>query len=108
MGVNWFPRCTLRNAAAKALIAASLCGCGATDSDYIPYAIKGLDVWVSTKEGNRSYYGGRVDTWYFSRESGLAECRHLAIEAARVNHLENWGYVCCTVTSSSDCETKVR
>lgn len=93
-------------AIAAALTALSLMSC--TDSDYVPYALSGLDVWVAERGSNRSYYGGRVSANYFSRERAIAECARLALATAKQNRLDSWGYVCCTVTYSSDCETKIR
>ena len=85
-----------------------LLGCDRYDSNFIPYRIKGLDVWVYNDITDREYYGGRVKTNYSKRKSALAECGNRAYAIANQNHLQDWSYICCTVTSSSDCMTKVR
>ncbi len=86
----------------------TLSGCDSYDSDYIPYGLKGLDVWVYDNATDKEYYGGRVEASYFSKDSAISECADLAYATANHSHLQDWGYVCCTVTSSSDCVTKVR
>jgi len=85
-----------------------LAGCSGLDSDYIPYRLSGLDAWLWDSDRGRSIYAGRVETNYFKREKALVECRDKAVIMARHLRLERWGYVCCTITSSTDCETKVR
>ncbi len=82
--------------------------CNAEDSDYIPYALEALDAWVYDRDTDRTIFAGRVETNYFRRTEAVARCRDLAIVAARESHLMDWGHVCCTVTSSTDCATKVR
>jgi hypothetical protein len=114
-----------------ALILATLAsGCSGYDSDYIPYALGGFDVWFYDerpscddvneddedeesgwcREGESEVYLGRVEANYLSRTRGLSDCNAIAVaEANRRNVSGNeWGYVCCTVTASSDCVTKVR
>lgn len=89
-------------------LAAVLCGCDAQDSDFYPYALTALDAWVVDQDTNKSLLAGRVDTNYLGRKEATASCRDLAVAAARANNIHRWGYVCCTVTSSTDCATKVR
>jgi hypothetical protein len=86
----------------------SFLGCRGYDSDYIPYRLKGLDVWVHDNAHDKNYYGGRVKANYFSRDDALSACRRRAYAVAEQYHLSDWSYVCCTVTSSSDCVTQVR
>lgn len=90
------------------LSALTLTGCSGQDSDYYPYNMKGLGVWVSNNDNDSSLYAGFVDGNYFNREEAAAACGSLAYSFAKSNHIENFGYVCCTVTSDSDCATKVR
>ena len=85
-----------------------LTGCSSYDSDYIPYMLKGLNVWVYDNMNDKEYYGGRVEANYFSKDDALSECRSRAYAIAEQYHLSDWSYVCCTVTSSSDCVTKIR
>jgi len=85
-----------------------LLGCSGQDSDYIPYAMTGLDVWVYDASSAKNYFGGRIEASYFSREEALSECGARASSVAQTNRLYDWSYVCCTVTSSSDCVKKVR
>ncbi len=85
-----------------------LFGCESHDSDYVPYTLKGMDVWVYDNSNSAEYYGGRVDASYFSKDDALSTCSSIAYSVAREKNLNDWGYVCCTVTSSSSCVTKVR
>ena len=85
-----------------------LYGCNSYDSDYIPYGITAMDVYVYNHRTDEEHFGGRVTGNYFSRASLRGQCGNLAHDVARHYHLEDWSYVCCTVTSSSGCVTKVR
>jgi hypothetical protein len=78
------------------------------DNDYFPYFLNGLEVWVHDNDRDNDFHGGRMDTNYFNRKAGLVACKARAVSTARDKHLREWSYVCCTVTSSSSCETKVR
>ena len=91
-----------------AVLTALVGGCELEDSDYYPYFLKALDVWVNDHNTQRNVFAGRVETTYFDRKDATVRCRALAVDAARANNLKQWGYVCCTVTSSTDCATKVR
>lgn len=82
--------------------------CSGQDSDYYPYNMQGLGVWVSNNDNGSSLYAGFVDGNYIHRDEAAAACGSLAYSFAKSNHIENFGYVCCTVTSDSDCVTKVR
>ena len=83
-------------------------GCNTYDNDYIPFAIKGLDVWVYDNAEDKNFYGGRVKANYFSVDSALSNCQSFAYSVAKQHNLNDWSYVCCTVTPWSDCVTKVR
>lgn len=89
------------------ILLSALLGCSSQDDDYIPYKLKGMNAWVSDENGN-SYFAGLVEGGYSKREELKDECADLAYELAYSKNIENFGYVCCTVTSDSDCETKVR
>lgn len=85
----------------------SMSGCDARDSDEIPFLLTGMDAYLQVGE-TMEVYAGRVDANYLSRDDALDECRDLALVEARRRGIENWGYICCTVTSTTDCDTKVR
>ncbi len=101
------------NSAARCLVVLSffhatlLSGCNSYDSDYIPFGITGMDVYVYDDRTNKEYFGGRVKGNYFSRRPLRGKCEALAYDVAREHHLEDWSFICCTVTSSSSCVTKV-
>lgn len=90
------------------LLLITLFACNIQDSDYIPIGLKAMDVWVWDDATNRNYYGGRIKATYFSKDSALSECASRAYALANQYNLHEWSYVCCTVTYSSDCVTKVR
>lgn len=82
--------------------------CDGQDSDYIPYMLKGMNVYVYD-EDDREFFAGRVDGNYLDRDDLLSSCGAMAAAEAERRHLgQRWGYVCCTVTSESSCVTKVR
>lgn len=95
----------MRSAALAAIFLLS--ACGADDSGY-PMSMTGLDAWVQDNDSGKQFYAGRVEANYLGRTDAASKCRDLAIGTARANNLQRWGYVCCTVTSSSDCVTKIR
>jgi hypothetical protein len=95
----------MRTAATAILLL--LAGCSDVDGEYFLYRMIGLDVWVHS-EAAGSLYGGRIDAFYLSRKFALAQCASLAFAVAHDARLEDCGYVCCTVTSSSQCSTTVR
>jgi hypothetical protein len=86
----------------------SLTSCQGHDSEYIPYNLKGFNVFVYDDERNIDYFAGYIGANYFNREDGLVHCQSIATDLANAKHLERWSYVCCTATSSTDCATKVR
>lgn len=90
------------------LSTAAVSACSGYDNEYFPYTMKGLNVYVYDNEANREHFGGFIEASYFAREDAIARCANLAAATASQTHLKEWGYVCCTVTSSSSCETKVR
>lgn len=85
-----------------------MASCSSHDGDYIPYGLEGMDAYVYNNDTDKEFYAGRVEGSYLSKDETLSKCQSLAYSAARKNHLDNWSYVCCTVTSSSSCATKVK
>jgi hypothetical protein len=90
------------------LVAALIAACSGQDGDYFPYLMKGLNVYVYDNKAEAEIFAGYVEAGYTDRKDGLARCAALASSTAHDRHLEDWGYVCCTVTSKSQCATKVR
>lgn len=45
------------------------------DSDFIPYLLKGYDVYVYNGETGEEYYAGRIGANYFTRTKGLSGCQ---------------------------------
>lgn len=86
----------------------TLVSCSGYDGEYFPYAMTGLNVWVYDKEVSKEWFVGFVKSSYFSRSDGASQCAVLAGIYARQHHFQDWSYVCCTVTSSYSCMTKVR
>lgn len=78
------------------------------DSNYVPYFMKGLDVWVYDHVSQNNLYGGRIEATWFSSKRALADCNIMAERTAAYNHLKDWSYVCCTVTAANSCSTKIR
>ena len=89
--------------------AIALAGCESHDSDYMPYALKGMNAYVYN-EDDKEFFAGYTDGNYLDREQVLSGCQNNARAKAHELHLEdsNWGYVCCTVTAGSSCATKVK
>ena len=73
----------------------------AYDEHFISYNIKSFDVWVYNDDTDKEYYAGNVKTDYYNAQN-------LAYKVAKLHRLKNWNYLCCTVTKSSNCITKVR
>lgn len=89
------------------IIILNLLGCNGYDSQYFPYAMKGLDVVVYNENG-KEFFAGHIEASYKERFDALDRCQLVASTYARDNHMDKWGYVCCTVISSDNCLTKVR
>ena len=88
-----------------AMIVAS---CSGLDDEFFPYRMKGLNAWVYNPATDESFLAGYTEASYTSRREGLASCSAMAASAAAARHLSEWSHVCCTVTSESQCATKVR
>ena len=85
-----------------------LASCDGHDGNYIPYAMKGMNVYVYGDGDSREYFAGFVEASYLDRDNALAQCAGFARATAVQNYLSNWRYVCCTATANSNCATKVR
>lgn len=95
------------------LLAAVEVGCSKHDPDYIPYGLKGLNVYLfdEKKAPNGDYFAGYIECSYLKREEGLSNARALAYREAQRLHFETLNgryYIICTATSESSCVTKVR
>ena len=95
------------------LLTLALGGCSKHDSDYIPYGLKGLNVYLFDEEKapNGDYFVGYVECSYLKRKEGLSQARTLAYnEAQRLHFKTSTGryYILCAVTSETNCATKVR
>jgi len=95
---------------------ASICltaGCGGHDSEYIPYELTSLDVYLydARKAPDADYFAGSISCSYINRESGLSQARSLAYQVARQRGFETDGadryYIICCMTKNG-CATKVR
>jgi hypothetical protein len=93
---------------ASLVAVSSLASCDLRDSDHMPYTMKGLNVHVFDRKTDKEYFGGFVEGNYVNRERAVSQCAVAAQATATQSHLVEWSYVCCTVTTSSSCETKVR
>ena len=98
----------VRYISAGYILALMISGCSGYDSDYIPYFITALDAYVYNNATDEEFYAGRIETGYFSSDSAVDKYRPLARSFAKANRIRDWSYVCCTVTSSSYCVTKVK
>lgn len=98
----------IRIRVATLITSLALAACSGQDSDFFPFLMKGLNVYVYDNKADSEIFAGYVEARYTDRKDGLARCAALASSTAHDRHLEDWGYVCCTVTSKSQCETKVR
>lgn len=83
-------------------------GCSRQDDNFIPYELKGFNIYVYDNKNDKEFYEGQVESNYQSRISGLNSCQVRAKAAAEQKQLSNWSYICCTITSTSTCATKVR
>lgn len=78
------------------------------DDDFFPYALTGLDAWIFDDASGREVFGGRIDGNYLKRDSMVSKCQSISSSTARAEKLRSWSYICCTVTPTSDCATKVK
>lgn len=85
-----------------------IAGCGATDSEHVPFALSGLGVWVFERSTKASHFAGQIEASYLGRREALSRCASQASAFASSRQMRDWDYVCCTATSTSDCVTKVR
>lgn len=103
----------LKSAAAITCVIVGLAACGGHDSDYIPYQLTSLDVYLydADKAPNADYYAGTISCSYSDRKEGLQHARSLAYSVARQKgfHTDGGGryYIICCMTKDG-CATKVR
>lgn len=98
-----------------------------TDEDHIPYKLTGMRVLFFPSRHHDSVDLEQFSASYDERKSAVARCGELAhAEKGRRKRLHDddddddenddsraelsadWSYVCCTITASSNCKTKVR
>lgn len=89
-------------------IAALLTKSNIHDGNNIPYGLIAFDVYVLNKTTDKEVFAGTVKANYFSKNKGLKKASTLADSYANAMSLTDWSHVCCTVTTSSNCVTKVR
>jgi hypothetical protein len=89
------------------------CSIGSTafaETDQFPLDTRALDAYVVDKNTKQTFDAGRVP--YAGgpghRKDATVECREMAEEKAKKERLYDWDYYCCTVTSKSECATKVK
>ena len=82
--------------------------CSDYDSDSFPYSMIGLNVWVYDPATDHNFPAGALRASYSQRKEALSDCYSVARQYATAHHLEQWQYVCCTVTDKNPCVTKVR
>jgi len=89
-------------------LASVVASCSGVDDEFFPYRMKGLNAWVYDLATDESFLAGYTEAGYTSRREGLASCAAMAASAAAARNLSEWSHICCTVTSKSQCATKVR
>jgi hypothetical protein len=87
------------------LMAATACE---KDDKEIPYGLQGFEAWVYDKQTGAPHRAGRFTASYLEREKGLSQCRDAAFALVREKQLDDWDFICCTMTHSSNCASKVR
>jgi hypothetical protein len=80
----------------------------AYDEHFIPYGIIDFDVYVYNTNTDKEYYVGRVATDYPNAQARLSDAQSLVYYFVESHHLKDWSYICCTVTKTSRCATKVK
>lgn len=84
-------------------------GCAKHDDDFIPYDLKGMNAYVYD-EDDEEHFAGFFGGNYSQRVAVLSACQSNAQGKAHELHIDDdpWSYICCTVTTDSNCATKVR
>lgn len=101
-------KCIVYTLLAVFFIAVLLTKSNIHDGNNIPYGLIAFDVYVLNKTSDKEFFAGTVKTNYFLKNKGLTKAITLADSYANAMSLTDWSYVCCTVTTSSNCVTKVR
>ena len=78
------------------------------DDSSIPYDMKGMNSWLYDNASGESFLAGYTEATYDSRDEALRACAAHSANLAEAKKMQDWSYVCCTVTQDSDCATKVR
>ena len=78
------------------------------DGNNMPFGLIAFDVYVKSSSTDKELFAGTIKANYFSKHKGLKKALALADSYANAMNLTDWSYVCCTVTASSNCVTKVR
>jgi len=89
-------------------IVALLCKSNICDGNNIPFGLIAFDVYVHNSSTDKELFAGTIKANYFSKQKGLKKAVALADAYANAMNLTDWSCVCCTVTTSSNCVTKVR
>jgi len=89
-------------------IVALLCKSNICDGNNMPFGLIAFDVYVKSSSTDKELFAGTIKANYFSKHKGLKKALALADSYANAMNLTDWSYVCCTVTTSSNCVTKVR
>lgn len=88
---------------------ALLASCGeAHDENFIPYDLTGMNAYVHDNATGNDIFAGFSPATYDERAQAKQACYANAVNTARMNYIESWGYVCCTATPETSCQTKVR
>jgi hypothetical protein len=89
-------------------IVALLCKSNICDGNNMPFGLIAFDVYVNSSSTDKELFAGTIKVNYFSKHKGLKKALALADSYANAMNLTDWSYVCCTVTASSNCVTKIR
>lgn len=83
-------------------------GCDKVDENQIPYGLEGMKIYILDKNSGEEHLVGTVEATYTNWLDTLKECRTFARKDAELRGMKNYDYWCCTMTSYSDCKTKVQ
>lgn len=101
--------CQMRHLIIGTFALLALTGCEKHDDNFMPYDLKGMNVYVYDEDDNE-HFAGFAQGSYSQRGDVLSACQSNANGKAHELHIDDsdWSYICCTVTSDSSCATKVR
>ena len=78
------------------------------DNNYIPFDIQGFDVFVYNNKTDKEFYAGHIETNYLNAQYQISNAQSLAYDYAEKIKLKDWDYLIYTVTSYSNCVTKIK